>query len=484
MCETKRKMPDYKTGIYSLMGILLLFGIDFRIEYATDSYFLFQTTGNWKHMICSNGRLITGMFMYVAEKLHLTDVCIYTCSWCLAIMCLTAAVTILSGLLMKYYDNRVLCVGLSIITLANFFSVEYFLFLEKGFFQLGILFLVCALRTVEQRLCGEKEKGAWMTAFVWLLLASFTYQITIGMFVILCLPFLLIYARNPADFIKNNVRVACIYGGCLLFQLIWTKYLFHTSRIENEIGSIDFIQNLKETIRTFWTITVHFAWLYKMKYSFLVLLAAVLLYSMTALRKERYFLFRIFYLMAGVAAVSLLPYVSGITKDWNKRLIYPYASVFGILMIIVWITPRVTEKTKKTALWLVGVIFVMEYVCFGNVFIERYKNNQADRELAMTIGQAVREYESRTENIVNYIAVYYDQNTCYQLEGLTTGGMTGRSMVTDWSDVNAINYYLGTDFVRKEPDEKYQVYFGSRDWYTYSPEQLVFEGDTLHMCVY
>lgn len=484
MCEKKRKIPDGQTIIYSLIGILLLFGINFRIEYATDSYYLLQTKGNWKHMVCSNGRLITGLFLYLAEKLHLTDVCIYTCSWCLAMMSLTAAAALLSGLLMKYHNNRVLCVGLSIITLANFFSVEYFLFLEKGFFQLGILFLICALRKVEQQLCGERETGAFLAAFVWLLLASFTYQITIGMFVILCMPFLLIYARSWGDFVKNNLRVVCIYGGCLLFQLFWTKYLFHTIRIENTAGNFDFVHNLKEVVHTFGSVTIHFAWLYNMKYLFLLLLTVILLYDIAALHKERYSLLKVLYLIAGTVAVSLLPYVSGITKDWSKRLIYPYAAIFGVLMILVLITPQVKEKIKKMALWIVGVIFVMEYICFGNVFIERYKNNQADRELVMVIGQAVREYESESGNTVNYIAVYYDQHTYYQLEGLTTGGMTGRSMVTDWSDVNSINYYLGTDFIRKEPDEKYQAYFGSRDWYTYTPEQLIFEGDTLHMCVY
>ena len=55
---------------------------------------------------------------------------------------------------------------------------------------------------------------------------------------------------------------------------------------------------------------------------------------------------------------------------------------------------------------------------------------------------------------------------------------------TAWSDIYALNYYLGSDYEKVDPLDKYTEYFASRDWNQLSQNQLIFEGDTLHLCVY
>lgn len=65
-----------------------------------------------------------------------------------------------------------------------------------------------------------------------------------------------------------------------------------------------------------------------------------------------------------------------------------------------------------------------------------------------------------------------------------SGDLVVSSFLAEWSDLRAVNYYLGTAYVKAEPEEYYRAYFGSKDWKVFSDEQMVLEGDTLHMCVY
>ncbi|MBQ3772871.1 MAG: hypothetical protein II833_00625, partial [Pseudobutyrivibrio sp.] len=52
------------------------------------------------------------------------------------------------------------------------------------------------------------------------------------------------------------------------------------------------------------------------------------------------------------------------------------------------------------------------------------------------------------------------------------------------SQLNAINYYLGTNYRRSYGNKWYEDYFAQFDWHCYSPSQIECDGDTLHYCVY
>ena len=53
-----------------------------------------------------------------------------------------------------------------------------------------------------------------------------------------------------------------------------------------------------------------------------------------------------------------------------------------------------------------------------------------------------------------------------------------------WSDLSALNYYLGTNYEKVDPVEKYDIYFSEKNWDHLSQGQLIFDGDTLHLCIY
>ena len=63
-------------------------------------------------------------------------------------------------------------------------------------------------------------------------------------------------------------------------------------------------------------------------------------------------------------------------------------------------------------------------------------------------------------------------------------GFNTRAFVEFWSDVNAVNCYLGRHYERGVAQAEYNDYFYGKNWDDFSAEQLVFDGDTLHLCVY
>lgn len=87
---------------------------------------------------------------------------------------------------------------------------------------------------------------------------------------------------------------------------------------------------------------------------------------------------------------------------------------------------------------------------------------------------------------ITRIAVYQDASPSYPAyPGLyANGDLVVSSFYTAWSDVNAINYYLGTAYEKADQSEDYTQYFAGKDWSAPSAEQLVFDGDTLHLCNY
>jgi hypothetical protein len=131
-------------------------------------------------------------------------------------------------------------------------------------------------------------------------------------------------------------------------------------------------------------------------------------------------------------------------------------------------------------------LLVSQYFSFNKVYIDKYKLNFADKLRAEYVGQAISEYQENSRNVITKIAVYNDANVadpCYP-DLYNNGDLVVSSFNTSWSNINALNYYLDTQFEKVDCDEQYIEYFSNFDWECLSKEQLVFEGDTLHLCIY
>lgn len=464
---------------------LLLFGVDSVLEFATDTYSTFCESGTWSWMLYGNGRIISAFVYYIIEEvLHMSPSAIYILSYTSAIIFLTLSIYLLSDTVRKYCDGTLCAVLVSVLAISNIFSIEYFLFIEKGLFMFGALLTIVAVRHTINFFAEKKIKEI-VIAELMLLCTVYVYQIFLGLYVILLLPFIIYFSNNILQFIKNNAVAALSYGFNMGIGFITTKFLLSSSRVGAGYKYDNIVYALKKICEVF----LNSGNVLPRKVFAFAAIVSVLLNILFS-RKSRVSLLHVFYIMCGAAIVAFFPYFAGTTRDFALRIMYPFASIIGVLTLNAIISPNTVFKNQHKLSQLLVVGFMLLYITiqsysFNSIFIDRYKCNQTDKYICSMIVDRINQYQSEHNVEITTICIYEDAQITEAYDGLPTNWrLVPRAFLTRWSDVNVINYYTGKLYQRGEQDEKIREYFLSCDWNTFSDEQLIFDGSVLHLCVY
>ena len=145
---------------------------------------------------------------------------------------------------------------------------------------------------------------------------------------------------------------------------------------------------------------------------------------------------------------------------------------------------------KKCAQWIpvgvIAILLVSQYFSFNKIYIDKYKVNALDQYRYECVSQAIHDYQDSTGTEITKVAFYSDAERLYpQYTNLfCNGDLVVSAFATEWSNVAAMNYYLNSDYEKVEPTEEYTAYFSEKNWNHFSQDQLIFDGDTLHICVY
>ena len=223
----------------------------------------------------------------------------------------------------------------------------------------------------------------------------------------------------------------------------------------------------------------------------LVIFAAAVEWALTCRRS----LWRIFNTCVIVGAGCLFSTATMIQGSgwWSTRTMYPFASIPAALAIDLFVNKEdapVNEFIKKSlrfiSLAALAVLMSGQYLYFNKIYTDKYRLNALDQYRYQAIYQAICEYQESTGTEIKNVAFYTDAKISKpQYTNLySTGDSVVSAFVTSWSDLNAMNYYLKTDYKKASPDEEYTEYFAGKNWNTLSKDQFIFDGDTLHICVY
>lgn len=485
--KTYYDMIDFSLLKLSAVLVVLFYGINFTLEYVADTYSTFEESGTWEWMLYENGRIFNAAVYYIIEQLNIPGGYIYKLSYLLAIFCLTLAVYLFARLLNEFCTRKILCSIISFLTLCNFFFIEYFLFIEKGLFMLAILLCTCAAYFTIS-FFRQKKKSFLLISLFLLLWAVFIYQIILALYVILCLPFIIKYSSSLKDFIFYNCLVAFFYAVPLLSAFFIINFIFSSSRM-GTVGNL--FANIRNVIPELIAVTVK-PWCHLPANVFLLSLLAILIFSVIialCYAKNiplKYTLPALAYVACGTVFTGFFPFISGVSDMICPRTLYPYACIFGIIAAHTVITYPADFKInfQPVLTIIISLILVYEYLNFSNIFIERYKANQCDRYLCEIIGSEIQKYENETGIEIETICFYPDKSITWYYPGCEEFYFSQRSQTTGWSNLTSLNLYLDRDFVKGERDPEYDNYFSQQDWNTYSEEQIIFEGNVLHLAVY
>ncbi len=493
-----KAVKNSRVGIIcSYLLVLIYFGIDRTIEYATDSYAALMMDDNWKVKIYDNGRVLQGALYYLIEQLHLSSGIKYQISYLSAFLFLGFSIFLLSRAINRYFENDILSVVTAFVTIVNPFFVEFFLFIEKGMFCFVILLNVYALYLTERIFRGDRDDseglltgrntGRSVLVLISLLISVLMYQTLIALYVVLCLAFI---ALNTKEFIKKNIYVACMYLIPMMIAFLLAKFVFPVERLSQR-GSLSesfsaFFRSIKSVS------TEKFSYLGGGSFStWLMILAVIIVLFLVYERRDfmRHFLLITYETIGCIVMSFAIVFLND--SEISPRVVYTYASLFGIIIIYVIAELKKGERQdrlnyaiKVFSFALIGIICISEYTIFHKCFIERYRCNQADLYLCNIIGEKIKEYETATGNTVDTLCYYSDVARTWQDTGFEKTESSTRAQATGWSRTYSLNYYLGTDYTEGEPKSELTDYFGSLNWDTYSDEQLIFDGNTLHICIY
>ena len=177
----KIKEQKKEIGIIILITILF-FGSFIKPDYVTDTYSIW---GNpWKdsfiHFL-SLGRFVTAFFWAIIRICNIKFVISYEISYFIAIYAIILSIYKMYNILLNDIKNKILCLLISITVIINPFSLELFMYFEKGILALSVLLNILAVEELIKVFNGEKQKIVKVRLYM--LLANFSYQGVVATFV-------------------------------------------------------------------------------------------------------------------------------------------------------------------------------------------------------------------------------------------------------------------------------------------------------------
>lgn len=481
----KVSVKTAKIMAYSTLVNLLLMGIDFGIEYATDTYSTFMDS-TWHYMTFENGRILNGLIYWIIEKIGVPNALSYHLSWGAAFVFGVLAVSIFAHTVVEEKNiPEYVAVLLASFTILNPFCIEYYLFVEKGLFLLGIFSSTLAAVMMWEMWKNEVNFKSLVLIEILLLVTVFTYQIVLAIFVII-LSVLLFSQRKEAcsskKLVGRLIQVGVFYGLNMGIALVITKFLLHSDRVG--MGNI----NLEAVWMQLRHLLLESGATFPRGFLLILSVISCILAILAMIRKkiEASELVRYLLMSLLVIAISIYPFFLGMNVGMEYRVIYPLGCLVGVQYLFMF-SKLFGHDTKiflcMASVLMIFVLLVQSY-SFSKIFIHRYSTNELDKNTAMIIGDRITQYEQETGLTVENVIDYKDFHSDSEYSGIGDDGLNVRAGYLEWSAVTYLEYYLGREFAEPERNPEYVDYFAGFDWNVFDDEQLVFEGNTLNYCVY
>lgn len=475
-----------KVFIFYIFITALFFGILIKLEFATDTYAVFNFNKEEAFMqYAMSGRFITGFIFKIFKSINISEKLIYFLSYLLSVICTILSQYFLYKIIEKDVKNRGIRILIPTLIIINPFSIELFLFIEKGIMWFGILMCIVAVKSVVD-FFETKQKKYIIYAIVWMFMANCSYQGVVGIFAVILLVYILKYARNIKEFLINNAIVGSVYSIAAIIDYLLVKILFKSTRIN---GNINIIESIKIILKNTFSMAVK---TYEIlpKYVFILLI----LFTFTAFcskiwKEEKKFIniAKFLYIVFEITFFAIVPQIIQPTSSiwFVPRSTYCFASMYGILVLFIAMNYDVDEISKYFILITSFILFFSQAQRFIKIEKDRYILNGKDEQITMQIIEQINNYESKKGNKIENVAIYQDENPNYTYEGIfATGDMNIKCYSTDWSTIEILKYYLKRDLKMVEKDKKIEQDFQKQNWDTFNTRQIIFKENTINICNY
>ncbi len=473
----------------------LFYGLGFRVNYQPDIYGRVAATSKDLAGIIVNrdGRILNMLIMFALHRISFEF--FYYASLVISMVLITISTyrfaTFLVWTLERKQKNGfrtshiILISIISCITIANMFSAEFFLYID-----MTVAFTLAILLSVEASVrynFALLERGAirCYSALLFLLPVSFLYETISTLFIALTVPFIMYSAESFSDYLKKQIVAGVYYSLPLLIKTAFTRLYIVSDR-----GNFD-QPSLLETVRAYTPngdspdIYIVERITFGMVGYVLLSLLVICMLVFFVIRSKRYIeLIKGIYIAFVICLSGLVPYVLRLTNDYKPRIYYPLGAFIGVFVVYGFLIGGFDafRIRKINILFSVITVFVgIQWLSFLQMYVDCYITNYEDKYISEMIGEVIDKYENETGNEVSK-AVFYED--AHKTKYSNIGWCLTQRAFSGWTETQTLNYYLNTNFVTGEYKDSLAEQFSTKDWDTFSSDQIVIIGDTAHICGY
>ena len=485
---------DNKDKMYivgSLLVLLILFGIFVHDHFAMDTVVLYNIGySNNAHTYLNNGRILMYLFLMIMDYLELPFIVCKQLAWLLGLASIWCAIINLYLLLKKYTKNSLVNIITSFLIACSLFTVELFSFPEfTGITCFGVLAAILSSIHIVN-FFEHHDKKYILKALLFATIAMFSYQSVMSFVVVISIAFALKYSTKISDFIKNNLLIAFVYGSACLLGLIYTA-LNGSDRVSGSIYLKDSIISILSQAKSLMWTTQNILPSYM--YAIIVLLIGVLLIVEIYKEKSKKSYIKFWFLVYCSIAMVVVPLVPFVLVNTNNigicgRTVISMGSLVGLLFLFYIVNIKNNRLFEWLSVGVFTILLIFASYSYHEIAINRFIINKGDEDLTNEIIKIIEDYESNSNIEIKNMGLINDLNITLTYSGSQyINNMTQRAMTVDWSTMYYFRYFLNRDIKHIQnvniPKEIKEI-CSNNDWVEFDEEQIIFEEDTVYICIY
>ncbi|MEE0866237.1 MAG: glucosyltransferase domain-containing protein [Clostridia bacterium] len=491
----KVKKRDIKYLLYIIIFNIIILSNFMKMHFAQDTYCTilngFKITA--EKTFLKSGRPITAIILNIFDFLNININAFVIIMSITGIFAVSLAIYTILKTIKKFYNintlNKMVTIGsLSFITVLNFCTLELFVFAESGMLCISLLLSVMA--ACEN---ASNSKYKYLKMCIYLSIAVLIHQAIINIYV--PLSFMIIVIKN-----KNNIRqifkegiiALIIYGGSIIINILVSKSINIFFGIAQRPTVFPTINHILVTYSKYLNVLAVNTLYIGAKYWYIILIFIItLIYfikNITNRDKKIYLLYYCIILFSSI----LLPILPVVLEEEQSqylelRMAISFGASIGIMMLYTILTNKNNSVKLYKCIYIISIIFfVINSIYIINASSEMIAANLLDRNYANIILNKIDKYESENGIKVKKIALDYDINPeYYYLGSKHFRCLNYKSLSTSWAMIGVLQTYSDRKFDEIDvPENIHSNYFANKDWDNYADEQLIFENDTLYLCIY
>ena len=493
------KKKNNKNQMYTFF-VMLMFAVIicsnfFRMHFSQDTYCINVDYGYDRYIkhFLSIGRILGAVQMFITKKLNIPFETMVIGSSVSATILLTLSWFMLYSYTIKIAKigenkkKQLLIAGITFSIIFNFCTFETLVFAEAIVLAFSIL---CATLASCIYTSNLKRKNIYTAILIFLTILA--YQTSTSLFLIITLVFIAFKNKgNIKEILKKSIYVGLIYGVSMILGLLITKFLGnYLNWVERETTLL----SIKEMIQTIFKyldfIVIKNFYIEPKGWNFIVIIFLTIIFIAQVIKSKEYFhILEYIVLVALCCIIPILPLMAIPIKDqyMETRMAMVFGALAGTLLLYLILVMKADEtKVIKDIISIITItLFVINSIYFIRSSSENIATGYIDRNIAKSIIYNIEKYEKENDIKLKKIVVGYDKKPIYYYEGqIMLRSTNGRGLATNFTVAPLIEYYCGEKYDWYVSQEEIDERFLEKNWDAYSEEQLVFEGDTLYLCVY